>query len=367
MKGTIQVAKFANIPVLIHWSFGLIVAWVMYVSYADGSDLKVFLFSLVLILSMFCCVVMHEYGHALTARRFGVDTRDIILFPIGGVARLEYLPEKPLEEFYIAIAGPLVNVAIAVFLSLYFFIDANSWAYIQAFFTEDIEILEQITSPFQLFVPLLIGMNLGIALFNMLPAFPMDGGRIFRALLSLKWSRRRATLIASRLGQILAVGLFCYGVYNFHPVLPLIGIFIFFVANSEYKMVKTDELLKNHTVRDISRTDYTKISYLHKMQKPISISQQSQEKSFLVFNELEKIKGVLHKEFIQEAIQQKAENQYVDEFISPRFTHIQPHLSLKTLHQRMQIEGYSILPVFEYGEIIGVVDRVGLEAFLKKN
>lgn len=364
MKGTIQIAKFANIPVLLHWSFGLILAWVAYVSFTESGDWELALWGISFVLSLFTCVVMHEYGHALMARRFGVQTRDIILSPIGGIARLEHLPEKPMQEFYIAIAGPLVNIAIATILSPYFLWDVGSFESIIGFFTGNPDEMESVTSPFQFFIPALIGMNLILATFNMLPAFPMDGGRVLRSLLAIRLGRTKATRVASLLGQILAIGLLVWGVYNFQFVTALIGVFVFFTASNEYKMVKNDDILKRHTVGDILRQHFTKIPAHAIMNFPITELQKGTEQSFLVFNEHERIEGVLHQEFILEAIKEKAHQEAVYNYVSPRFEYISPNETLKSIYYKIQGKGYSILPVLEQGNIVGVIDRQGLNRFL---
>lgn len=119
MRGSFQIAKFFGIPVFVHWSFGLIFAWIFYLGYSNEWNWTSISVAVAFVLALFVCVVMHEFGHALMARRFGVKTRDIILSPIGGVARLDRLPEKPMQEFYVAIAGPLVNIGIILLLLPY--------------------------------------------------------------------------------------------------------------------------------------------------------------------------------------------------------------------------------------------------------
>ena len=159
-----------------------------------------------LAISIFLCILLHEYGHALTARKFGVTTKDIVLLPIGGMARLNKMPEKPAHEFLVALAGPMVNILIAVFLFPFFwFITKPQLA------AYPLSAPENLDDDFFLFIPLIIFINVLLALFNLIPAFPMDGGRMLRALLSLKTSRLKATKVAVAIGIVIAIGLGFYG------------------------------------------------------------------------------------------------------------------------------------------------------------
>lgn len=369
MKGTLRIATLFGIPVEVHWSFGLLVMWVIYSGYSGGSSLVETLWYGLFVLILFLCVVMHEYGHALTARRYGVETKDIILLPIGGVARLNALPEKPWQEFFVAIAGPLVNVAIAVLLfgvlklvpeleSLPSVSDSGvlnvvGWAMIPAVFT----------------------LNILLVVFNMIPAFPMDGGRVLRALLALKLSRIKATQVASIIGQIFGIGFVLLGVFdeylfgeNVSVVLPFIGVFIFFMAMNEYRMVRQESLLNDYTVNDLVRADFTRLHLNDAMSLPIVHLKQGEEHNFLVFDANEQVMGVLHEGFIQEAIRRQDYAAPVAEYMSPRYESVAPHESLRSVVHKIQDNGYSILPVRGEeldDELIGVIDVQMLESFLR--
>ena len=195
-----------------------------------------------LILAMFVCVLLHEFGHALTARRFDITTRDILLSPIGGLARMNALPDKPLQEFWIALAGPLVNVIIAILIGLLLLgvdLDAVLW-----------KMENQVDGPLlgaQTFLPLLLVLNIMLVVFNLIPAFPMDGGRVLRALLSLKLPRLKATLIATRIGQVVGVAMIGYGIFASAWTLALIGFFVIVMAQREYKSLEQWERLDKTT------------------------------------------------------------------------------------------------------------------------
>ncbi len=226
MSGSLRIITIADIPVKIHWTFGLLILALLYLAYVSGFNLQVVGWLALFIVSLFVCIVLHEYGHALTARRYGVKTRDIILSPIGGVARLEQLPDKPMQEFFIALAGPLVNVAICFAMVPYFmwYSFDGLWEVVEAYRHQGGTSFSDFSVNF---LPLLFLLNILLAGFNLLPAFPMDGGRVFRALLSLRFGRRRATRIASLLGQFLAVGFMAWGFFVGSMINIFVGLFVF--------------------------------------------------------------------------------------------------------------------------------------------
>lgn len=356
MKGAFRIAKVAGIPVEIHWSFVLMGFYILYLGQYHGMDWGTTAWLAILVLCIFFCVVLHEFGHALTARRFGVKTKDIILSPIGGVARLEKLPEKPIQEFYVAVAGPLVNLLIAILLLPYFFFYSMEEARYQLsslHFSNPVEL-----------IPLLLFGNIVLAGFNLLPAFPMDGGRIFRALLSIKLGRLKATKLASQLGNFFGILMVIYAVYTQSVFTGFIGIFIFLLASQEYRLVQIDEALKNHFLSEIYRSNFTRIYATDKIERVMDELKHGLEKNFLVFDENEKVVGVLHELFILEAIKKKDGGAPVLEYMSNKFEAVNPEISLQALISKMREEGYSILPVFDQNQLIGVVDLNMLNNFL---
>lgn len=225
MFGNMLLGRWFGIPVYIHWTFWLLPLWIILAPPA-GAPLG---FILALLFAVVGCVVLHEFGHALTARGFGIRTRDITMYPIGGVASLERMSERAGEEFVIAIAGPLVNVAIAALLSL-----GLAGAAVAAPGAMSANLLTE-------FVRELVRLNIGLALFNMLPAFPLDGGRIFRAALAGFLPRLKATRIAVGVGTGLAVLLALAGLLLPLPVLMIIGVFVFFAGQQELRYLEYRE------------------------------------------------------------------------------------------------------------------------------
>ena len=225
MRMSWKLGRVAGIDLYLHPTFLLLMAFVGLTSRGSAP------WAMALTVAAFGCVLLHELGHALMARRFGIATEDITLYPIGGVARLRRMPRAPGSELLIALAGPAVNVAIAATLGL--LIAAGS--------VLDPGLLPAVGG--LNFLASLLGINLWLALFNLLPAFPMDGGRVLRALLSLRMGRGRATEVAATLGQVLAVAmpLVLMAVGWFSPFHLILAGFIYMAAGSELAQVRAEE------------------------------------------------------------------------------------------------------------------------------
>ncbi len=216
------IANIAGIPVRIHWTFLVFLLWV---GFGDAGGLKNGLLEVFFVISIFICVVLHEFGHALTAKFFGIRTRDITLYPIGGVAMLDRnAPSK--QEFFIALNGPLVNVLICVFL--YPFLSS---------FGDTVEILP-LQNGIITFWDRLFLVNVILVIFNMIPAYPMDGGRIVKSILGVLFGEDIAIKFSSRLGQIVSLLMAAYAIYTANPFLLFISIFIFMQASNELKYNK---------------------------------------------------------------------------------------------------------------------------------
>lgn len=367
MRGALQIAKFFGIPVQIHWTFGLIFVWVFYVGFREGWDGANIAWSMLFVVALFTCVVMHEFGHALTARRYGVDTRDIILSPIGGVARLDRLPENPIQEFYVAIAGPLVNIAIMAVLSPYLLIvSGDQRMQLFSIINGSNNVFVRDLSPLDFFIFGLIILNGTLAVFNLLPAFPMDGGRVLRALLSIRLGRMKATRIAAYIGQFFAVCLAVYGFWASSPVTILIGVFVFFMAANEYRMVRMDSTLDRHTVADVVRNNFTKLYTNDSMELVAETVTHGWEKSFLVFDEWQNLVGILREKNIMDAVKDKAFDKPVTKYMEANVKPLLLSDSLKGIFPEIQHKGSTIFPVYnELGDLVGVLDSGMLYNYLR--
>lgn len=222
MLWSINIGSIAGTAIRVHITFVLFLAWIAISSAVSGGAAAAW-YSLAFMILLFACVVAHEFGHIFVARYFGVATPTVTLLPIGGVAQLERIPEKPSEEFLVAIAGPLVNVAIAVVLIAFgASLDASSLAGVDK---SSVSMLDRLAA-----------VNLFLVVFNLIPAFPMDGGRVLRAILASRLGYARATEIAASIGQVVAFGLGFLGLFG-NPLLIFIAIFVYLAASSEAQLV----------------------------------------------------------------------------------------------------------------------------------
>jgi len=217
MKWSYRIARISGIDVRIHLTFLLLPAFFGFNGWRDAGWPGA-LGEVSFIVALFFCVLLHEFGHALAGRHYGIRTPDITLLPIGGVARMEQIPEKPSMELVIAVAGPAVNVAIATALA--------------GILTLTGGILAGPETTLRVMMHNLLVVNCGLVFFNMIPAFPMDGGRVLRALLAMKFSHLAATRVAARTGQALACGFAVLGFFG-NPMLVLIALFVFNGAQDE--------------------------------------------------------------------------------------------------------------------------------------
>ncbi|MEN0006775.1 MAG: site-2 protease family protein [Bacteroidota bacterium] len=371
MKGAFQIARIFDIPVKIHWSFGLIFLWVLYLisSTPGGFSWALAAWWSLAIVTLFTCVVLHEFGHALTARRYGIATRDIILLPIGGLAMLTKLPEKPFQEFLVAIAGPLVNVAISLLCVPYFFVvSAEKREELLHFFWGAVNPRSNLFAPhlteLDLFIMGLMVLNVIVALFNLLPAFPMDGGRIFRALLSMRMSRVKATRIASYVGQFFAVLLLAYSIYQFNLIAIFVAIFVFMTAANEFKAVKQDDLLRRTPIGEVLQTNFRRLFENDTLQQAWWEVNQNADQHFLVFDEWQEVKGAISKKKLAAQLEHQHATTPIKYLMSTQFTPLLATDSLKTALQQMQQKQQRIFPVYQKGQLVGVVDEFMLIRFL---
>lgn len=356
MGNALHLGTFLDIPVRIHWTFGLLLGFAAWSAITNGLGVQQSIGFMLYIFTLFLCVVLHEYGHALAARRFGIRTRDIILSPIGGIARLEKLPQQPIQEFFIAIAGPLVNVVIGSILAIIVLIFFGK-------ITPELDMIH-FDRPVE-FLRYVVWVNFALFLFNLIPAFPMDGGRILRSLLAIKFGKLQATKIASGLGRIIAVVFIIIGVLNQQLILSLIGIFIFMMAGSEFQQIRLSTLLKTTTAGQIMKTDFSPISadlpYMD-----IIRHYKSGEHNFLVFDTSEKLIGAIPELFVKDVIKSGQNNKIAGDLYTHKVTTVSPDITLEELIALMKREGFAIVGIEpEDGKITGVLDRHRIEQYLQ--
>lgn len=246
MTWSLSLGRLFGSELRVHVTFFLLLAWVGFAAYSDGGWVAA-VENLFFVLSLFACVVAHEFGHALMAKRYGIKTPDITLLPIGGLARLERMPEKPMQEVMVALAGPAVNVLI--------------WGILIVLGARlQVETLTQMDSTRTDLLSRLAFVNLFLAVFNMIPAFPMDGGRVFRAVLCMSMDRVKATRVAAIGGQMVAVMLGFLGLSTGNPILVLIAVFVFIAASAESQDVAMRSFARRVLARDAMITSFEALS-----------------------------------------------------------------------------------------------------------
>ncbi len=345
MKGSWKLVRLAGIDVRVHWTFLLLIAFIVYQSLASGQGASAAIYGVLLILAVFVCVVMHEFGHALTARRFGVKTRDITLLPIGGLARLEGIPKDPVQELLIAIAGPAVNVVIAavLFVVLLFVVQVGELR----------PELSIVNAPIPFLVNLLF-INLLLVAFNLLPAFPMDGGRMLRALLAMKYDYARATQIAASVGQMMAVVFAVAGIFGHNFVLLLIAMFVFMAAGAEASEVRFRESIAHVRVRDAMMTEFHTLSPDDPIQHAADQLLAGSQQDFPVVDETGVV-GLLTRQRLIQTICQGNHQQTVGDAMLPVRELIVEDAPLGGALQEMQRSQINSLPVVRDGRLVGLL------------
>lgn len=280
MSWSFPIGKLFGSEIRIHVTFLLLLAWIAIAHYQQGGT-QAAVSGVAFILALFACVVAHEFGHALMARRFGIRTPDITLLPIGGLARLERMPEKPSQEILVAVAGPAVNVVIAAVLI----------AVMNVGF--DMEALQRLDNPNLSFMVRLASVNIFLVLFNIIPAFPMDGGRVLRAVLALWYPRTQATNIAARIGQALAFVFGFVGLVGGNPLLIFIAIFVYLAATAEAQMVGLQDISRNVGVSDAMITRFETLGPQASVGDAARLLLQTTQHEFPVVDGAGKLRGFI--------------------------------------------------------------------------
>ncbi|ELR70002.1 SREBP protease [Fulvivirga imtechensis AK7] len=357
MRWSISFGKIAGIRILMHWTFLLLLAWIVITEVNKGSNTAAVLLTVGYVLSIFVCVILHEFGHALMARRYGIETRKVTLLPIGGVASMERMPEKPAQELMVAIAGPAVNVIIAIIILLF-----APFGIGDLFDIENMQSLTSITAGNFLYALCLV--NVILVLFNAIPAFPMDGGRVLRALLAFKIARSKATNIAAVLGQVIGVLFILIG-FTGNFLLILIGLFVMAGAYSENMMVQQMEILKGYRVREAMMTNYTILHPDDTLKMAVDKLLAGSENNFLVANN-GNVEGILTKEALVEGLQKLKDDVPISKIMKSEVQafSVNDQLTEAFLKFQRDKKRQRLYPVMESNVLVGVIDMENLQEFL---
>jgi len=350
-KYSLNLGKPFGIKVSIHWTFSLLLLWIVFVTMRQGLETAQILMHILFILTLFVCVLLHEFGHSLVAIKFGGEVHSITLLPIGGMANITKMPEKPKEEFLVSLAGPAVNIVIAALLGIYLY-NFQSVSY------DEME-LSYITRTN--FPVMLLGANIFIVAFNLIPAFPMDGGRLFRSLLSLWMSRMEATRIAKNIGQVFAILFIIAGLY-INPFLIVIGFFILLGAKGEYEIMKYQNILEDHTVQEIIITDYDELEADDTLGKAADLLQHISNRGFVIKSG-GKYKGILTQKDLISGLGKYGKEGKIEDSMNNAIESVTPEMNIFEAFKYMQKNKYDIAPVLKDDEFKGVLDLDNINEF----
>lgn len=361
MGSSFKIGRIFGIDVKVHWTFFLLLAFFAFAGYQGSGDVTGALVATVVILALFVCVLLHEFGHALVAQRLGLEVPDITLLPIGGVARLKSLPERPWDEVKIAIAGPLVNVFLApIFFLIGLSLGAGPF--------EPANILQGGGSVGQVFSYLGL-INVALVVFNMIPAFPMDGGRVLRGLLATRFGPVRATDIAATVGQFFAAVFFFIGLFS-NLLLALVAVFIFFGAAGEQQMVRQREMMRGLQVSDVmgTRRRTETVTPYHNFGQVLDAVIHGYQEDFPVVDEDGNLVGMITRNEIMAGAHSPERFASVRDLMKTDFPTISPDADLfADGHRLLQESELRAIPVVENGDLVGMLtmDDIGQAALLR--
>lgn len=345
MNWSFRVARVAGIDIKIHITFFLIL--ILGAFLIPGSGIQGMLFGITLILLLFFCVTLHELGHSLAAQYFGIPVREIILLPLGGVALLGRNPSKPSHELLIALAGPLVNVLIAAVLWL---IVGPASSIGEGALTEGSAMSLSLTTLLQW----LLSANIALAVFNMIPAFPLDGGRVFRAILAMFVNYQQATRIATFVGQIIAVGLGVFAILNGSILLALVAVFVFFGAGQENVEGQARTVLTTLRVGDAYNKHAIALNIGDRVSKVVDYILTSYQPDFAVMQGSNPI-GIVTREDVLRSLATDMQDAYVTSIMRRDIVHIEATATLDEVRQTMSEKSARVVAVYEGSTYLGLV------------
>jgi Zn-dependent protease len=360
MGANLAEFRLFGIDVKVHWSFVLVLAFGAFL-YGSGPAGWVVgsLYGVLTMLLLFVCVTLHEYGHALTARRFGIQTRSILLLPIGGVANLERMPEKPIQEFLIVIAGPLVNFVIAALLVPLIFLLGGAGGLGQSRV-----LIDNLAAPGLLNLLLYLFLtNVLLGFFNLLPAFPMDGGRLLRALLAMVMPYVQATRIAVLVGRLMAVALALYGIFGGNISLLLIAFFVYVGGSAELEAVSSRAVLRGVRAGSAVAPGAVKLYTSERVERAMELVMSSYQTDYPVLDLGGRFAGVLTRQRLLHALRELGPDTRIVDAMVPvnEIPECSPQTDLATVWEMMSQSGSRVVAVRDGTQFLGIItnDDIG--------
>lgn len=350
MRWSLKIGRFAGIDLYVHATFLLLILWVVALHWLGSHTMNGVGSGLLSILAIFACVVLHEFGHALTARHYGIPTKDITLLPIGGVSRFERLPEKPSQEFAVAVAGPIVNVLIAAVI------------YLVLFLTDGFKPVTGLSITNGPFLERLLVANLLLAGFNLIPAFPMDGGRALRALLATRMDHAAATQVAAAIGQGLALIFGLVGLF-FDPFLVFIALFVWIGAAHESQSVQFKDAFSGTPIRAVMLTDFKTLSTNDTLGAAMKAVLEGSQHDFPVMWG-DRVMGILTRANLLAGLSEFGPEQLVTKVMEREFEIADPNEMLQNALQRLASTPVRVMPVLQDGTLVGLLTQENLGEYL---
>jgi stage IV sporulation protein FB len=345
----VQIATVFGIPIRIHLTFVLLLVWIGMAAAASSRDVPR---EIAFVLALFGCVLLHETGHALAARRFGVATSEIVLYPFGGIARLQSIPGG-WAELAIALAGPLVNVVLAAMCAAGLFALHVPHPFRQALPWQNMGLVQK-----------LLWANLTLVVFNMIPAFPMDGGRVLRAVLAIGLGQQTATRIAAFVGQLIAGAFVLIGLINANFLLAFIGLFVFLGASQEVAFQTSRSAVAGRTAREAMITRFETLAPQDTLGRAADLLLATHQHDFPVLDAWNRIAGMMPRATLLEGLARSGRDAPVLEVMQRDPATVGPETDLESVLQTMQGDPGRPLLVVENGALQGMITFENLAEFI---
>jgi Zn-dependent protease len=351
MKWSWRIGQVAGIGIYLHFTFLILLGWLALSHYLQGDDLWLAVKGMTFIILLFGIIVLHELGHALAAKRYGIKTRDITLLPIGGVARLERMPEDPKQELVVALAGPAVNVVLAGLF------------YLVVVLRGGLAPMGEIMETRGHLVDQLLAVNVALVVFNLIPAFPMDGGRVLRALLAMRMDYVQATQVAATIGQAIAFLFGLLGLVIPNPFLLFIAFFVWLGAAAEASMVQMKSALAGIPVQQAMVTDFRTLNPQETLGAAVDHILAGFQQDFPVLED-GRLVGILTRADLLSSLAKHGREAPISEVMQKEFETADPHEMLEGVFARLQECNCHTLPVVRNGQLIGLMTTDNLGEFL---
>lgn len=356
MRGALQLTIIKGVKIYIHWTFLLLPVWIVMVYTSYGASLTELTWALTFTVTVFVCILLHEAGHAAVAARYGIRSKNILLLPIGGIANLEKLPDNSRQELAVSFAGPMVNLLIAALLLPFI---AGNYQFWHPYYTLSIAEKED-------FVYNIWLANIYLALFNLIPAFPLDGGRILRALLGFRINYVHATHVTAIVSKVIGIAFIATGFVFLSIVLPIAGIFIIYSSGMEERYFKLKDLLQGIKLKDVLMFDYNSLQ-CNATVKDVAGMLMTHHGSWFIVMEGTVPRGTINRMDIVKALAEKQYAATVGSLMKENLNYLDGEKEVDSVLEKLAGNGDRIYPVMENSHFAGVVNFRHLIEYLLIN